>query len=180
MRHFLCSITRKYTYMHGTGWDLLSTCVMSLEVVGSWEPCSLTPFPSFRHLKMSPKFHLPHLSVFGYTFQPNHEISSSFSSFFFRRHCCSRHYIRRPFLTKYLDVHFDLFDEKKCQDLRALVRFQKKQFARFARHFCRLPAIFTISTGLTCVQRKNLKMLVLKAKWQKENCEKQAGDICDQ
>ena len=121
MRHFLCSITRKYTYMHGMGWYLLTTCVMSVEVVGSWEPCSLTPFPSFRHLKMSPKFHLPLKSVILYTFRPNHEISSSFSSFFFRRH-----YIRRLFLTKYLDVHFDLFDEKKCQDLRALVRFQKK------------------------------------------------------
>ena len=63
MRHFLCSITRKYTYMHGMGWDLLSMCVMSVEVVGSWEHCSLAPFPSFRHLKMSPKFHLPLKSV---------------------------------------------------------------------------------------------------------------------
>ena len=128
------------------GWDLLSTCVMSVEVVGSWEHCSLAPFPSFRHLKMSPKFHLPHLSVFGYTFQPNHEISSSFSSFFFRRH-----YIRRLFLTKYLDVHFDLFDEKKCQDLRALVRFQKNTICTLCQ------ALLSASCHFYHVQRPDVR-----------------------
>ena len=141
------------------GWDLLSTCVSSVEVVGSWEPC--TPFPSFRHSKMSPEFHLPLKSVLLYTFRPNHEISSSFSIFFFRRPCCSRHYIRRPFLTKYLDVNFDLFDEK-MSGFMCLCAFLKRnnQFARFARHFCRLPGTFTISTGLTCAQCKNFLVIL--------------------
>ena len=147
-------------YIHGMGWDLLSTCVMSVEVVGSWEPCSLTPFPSFRHSKMSPKFHLPIKSILLYTFRPNHEISSSFSIFSLEG-SIERHYIRRPFLTKYLDVNFDLFDEK-MSGFMCLCAFLKRnnQFARFARHFCRLPGTFTISTGLTCAQCKNFLVIL--------------------
>ena len=37
---------------------------------------------------------------------------------------------------------------------------QNNQFARFARHFCRLPGTFTISTGLTCVQCKNFLVIL--------------------
>ena len=134
---------------------------MSVEVVGSWEPCSLIPVPSFRHSKMSPKFHLPLKSVLLYTFRPNHEILSSFGIFFFRRLCCSRHYIRRPFFCQNILTYFDLFDEK-VTGFMCFCAFLKRnnQFARFARHFCRLPGTFTISRGLTCVQCKNFLVIL--------------------